>query len=47
MAAAPTPSTPTVGTPKKKDESFLDKIGTIGRKKKAKEGCLSMIYVHD
>jgi len=31
------PST-TVGTPKKKDESFLDKIGTIGRKKKAKEG---------
>ncbi|VDI28003.1 beta-parvin-like [Mytilus galloprovincialis] len=35
MATSPNPAT--VGTPKKKDESFLDKIGTIGRKKKAKE----------
>lgn len=35
-----TPATPTVGTPKKKDESFLDKIGTIGRKKKAKEASI-------
>ncbi|CAC5421480.1 PARV [Mytilus coruscus] len=38
MATSPNPLT--VGTPKKKDESFLDKIGTIGRKKKAKEASI-------
>ena len=37
---ATSPSTPTSGTltPKKKDESFLEKIGTLARKKKIKEG---------
>lgn len=28
----------TMTTPKKKEDSFLDKIGTLARKKKAKEG---------
>lgn len=37
MAASPNTSAATL-TPKKKDESFLDKIGTLARKKKAKEG---------
>ncbi|XP_046583290.1 beta-parvin-like [Haliotis rubra] len=36
MAASPNTSAATL-TPKKKDESFLDKIGTLARKKKAKE----------
>jgi len=36
MAASPQAGT--LPTPKKKEESFLDKIGTLGRKKKAKEG---------
>jgi hypothetical protein len=39
MATSPTNTL----TPKKKEESFLDKLGgTLARKKKAKEG--SMIY---
>lgn len=38
MATSPNPNQ-TLTTPKKKDESFLDKLGgTLGRKKKAKEG---------
>lgn len=35
---ATSPNTSTLTTPKKKDESLLDKIGTLGRKKKTKEG---------
>lgn len=35
---ATSPNTSTLSPSKKKDESFLDKIGTMGRKKKAKEG---------
>ena len=39
----------TLTTPKKKDESFFDKIGTLGRKKK-KEGKSDMtkisVYIH-
>ncbi|XP_069126020.1 beta-parvin-like [Argopecten irradians] len=31
------PSSPPPATPRKKEDSFLDKIGTLGRKKKAKE----------
>ena len=38
---ATSPNTSTVGTPKKKEESFLEKIGTLGRKKKLKEGIAS------
>ncbi|ESO87320.1 hypothetical protein LOTGIDRAFT_210692 [Lottia gigantea] len=34
---ATSPNTSGTLTPKKKDESFLDKIGTLGRKKKIKE----------
>jgi len=34
MATSPNTST----LSKKKDESFLEKIGTLGRKKKTKEG---------
>lgn len=34
---ATSPNTSTLGTPKKKEESFLEKIGTLGRKKKLKE----------
>ena len=37
---ATSPNT-TLTSPKKKDESILEKIGTLGRKKKAKEGILS------
>lgn len=35
---ATSPNTSTLSPPKKKDESLLDKIGTLGRKKKVKEG---------
>ena len=35
---ATSPNTSTLTTPKKKEESLLDKIGTLGRKKKQKEG---------
>lgn len=36
---ATSPNTSTLTSPnKKKDESLLDKIGTLGRKKKVKEG---------
>ncbi|KAL3883026.1 hypothetical protein ACJMK2_029325, partial [Sinanodonta woodiana] len=34
---ATSPNTSTLGTPRKKEESFLEKIGTLGRKKKVKE----------
>jgi hypothetical protein len=34
---ATSPNT-TLTSPKKKDESILEKIGTLGRKKKVKEG---------
>lgn len=38
MATSPNASTTGTLTPKKKDESFLEKIGTLARKKKIKEG---------
>lgn len=44
------PKSPSANTPSKKDdrdESFWDKIGTLGRKKKIKEGKLSaMLWSH-
>lgn len=40
MSSPSRPKSPHTGTPKKDDreESFWDKIGTLGRKKKIKEG---------
>ena len=38
MATSPNTSGSGTLTPKKKDESFLEKIGTLARKKKIKEG---------
>jgi len=35
---ATSPNTSTLQTPKKRDETLFDKIGTLGRKKKVKEG---------
>lgn len=39
------PNTSGSFTPKKKDESFLDKLGTMGRKKKAKEGIVCSLVI--
>ena len=37
--ASPRPKSPRPATPqKKKDESFLEYLGTLGRRKKIKEG---------
>jgi len=44
--AAPRPKSPRIPvSTKKEEESFWDKIGTLGRKKRIKEGAVQLLYI--